>query len=863
MTPSVGPGAELNELATEYEFFEELGRGGSAIVYRARDRALGRDVAIKVVHARPTSRDDDPVARLAREARTVAQLHHPGIVSVYAVRRLQAGGLTLVMQFVPGATLKQVIQRGGPFEAGRAEEILRDVAQALAYAHSRHVVHRDVKPENIFLDAESGRALLADFGIARSGEADSLTMTGTAIGTPFYMSPEQVDGLPVDGRSDVYSLGLVAWEMLTGLRPWDGESLYHVIYKQKHDELPPIEALRRDVPRRLQYIVERMLQKQPAARWAGADGLLAQLDRTILPGDYAQWQAALPGRVARHHTVVGLQRPGDIKGASAASAGAATVQFTPTVNTRTQSTATTSDRSPVGAAVPAVVPITILVTGLEDAPAALAVDADSESTPAGARAAPTSSDTGALAYDTIAPTWAYADPGARPEISQRWAPRALRNLAIGTAAVALGAAALGARDVATRVALPTAFGQLGLPTPPSRVHALRAPIAVSRWIARGFRPDSQAFSAGDAGELTSGDLVTLGAHHACSITLAGGAQCWGRNDGAQLGDGSSAARRARAQPVAGVMTYSGVAAGAAHTCGVTGPGDIYCWGTNDHGQLGDGTTSDRSAPVRVAGAGTYRLVRGGESHTCALDVEGPVRCWGDNTSGQLGDGTHSSQSLPAVVRLPNGASAIGLATGAEHSCALLSDERVFCWGSNRDGQLGIMGVATSTNAREVPGVRATAIGAGDAHTCAVLESSAVLCWGRDTNGQLGTGGNQRGAPGRLTIIPGREDVRAVVAGAAHSCALTRGGWIWCWGHTPPHARQLVYQLGRGPYIALAAAAAGTCAVPAGRVAECWTGVGVEPSRVARPTRRRRAMAWRARVATPAPSASVSAHSGAF
>ena len=265
MTPSFGLPVELAELADEYDFIEELGRGGSAIVYRARDRALDRDVAIKVVHPRATSPDDDPVARLAREARTVAQLHHPGIVSVYAVRRLRAGGLTLVMQFVPGATLKQSIQRGGPFSSARTEAILRDVAQALAYAHARQVVHRDVKPENIFLDAASGRALLADFGIARSAEADSLTM----IGTPFYMSPEQVDGVPVDGRSDVYSLGLVAWEMLTGLRPWDGESLYHVIYKQKHDELPPIEGLRRDVPRRLQYIVERMLQKQPAARWAG------------------------------------------------------------------------------------------------------------------------------------------------------------------------------------------------------------------------------------------------------------------------------------------------------------------------------------------------------------------------------------------------------------------------------------------------------------------------------------------------------------------------------------------------------------------------------------------------------------------
>ena len=261
---------DLDELADDYALLGELGRGGSAVVYLARDRTLDREVAIKVVHPRPTSPDDDPVARLAREARTVAQLQHPHIVTVYAVRRLRSGGLALVLQYVPGTTLKTVIQRDGPLAPERCERILRDVAQALAYAHARGVIHRDVKPENIFLDGATGQALLADFGIARSDEHDSMTLTGMAIGTPFYMSPEQVEGAPLDGRSDLYSLGLVAWEMLTGRRPWDGESLYSVIYKQKHEELPPIEALRPGVPRRLQYLVERMLQKRPAARWAGA-----------------------------------------------------------------------------------------------------------------------------------------------------------------------------------------------------------------------------------------------------------------------------------------------------------------------------------------------------------------------------------------------------------------------------------------------------------------------------------------------------------------------------------------------------------------------------------------------------------------
>jgi serine/threonine protein kinase len=220
------------DLESDYEILGELGRGATAVVYRARDRELGREVAIKVI--RPKYADDDEtVARLAREARTVAQLQHPNIVTLYAVRRVRDGSLALVMQLVPGRTLREILNSRGACTFGWVDRVLRDVGAALAHAHQRGIVHRDVKPENIFIDETTGQALLSDFGVARSLEPDSqLTATGTAIGTPAYMSPEQIDGTTLDGRSDLYSLGLVGWEMLTGRRPWEGESLYSVIYKQ-------------------------------------------------------------------------------------------------------------------------------------------------------------------------------------------------------------------------------------------------------------------------------------------------------------------------------------------------------------------------------------------------------------------------------------------------------------------------------------------------------------------------------------------------------------------------------------------------------------------------------------------------------
>ncbi|MDQ6926407.1 MAG: protein kinase, partial [Candidatus Eremiobacteraeota bacterium] len=728
---------------------------------------------------------DDPVARLAREARTVAQLDHPGIVSVHAVRRLHGGGLTLVMQLVPGATLKESIQRHGPFGAARAEVILREVAQALAYAHARHVVHRDVKPENIFLDAISGHALLADFGIARSAEAESLTMTGTAIGTPFYMSPEQVDGRPVDGRSDLYSLGLVAWEMLTGLRPWDGESLYHVIYKQKHDDLPPIEATRRDVPRRLQYIVERMLQKEPGARWAGVDGLLAQLDRTILPTDFVQWQAALPERVARHHALAQLRPHGEPRADRTAATSAPTVQFS------------------------------------------AAPDADSggsRTTPGRASTAIADPEPTLLPIEPVAPSWAATEPSVEPELVtparrsgfRTWIRRGLQGSVLAAAGAGIAAVALRSHFLPDALGLAGELGESTLlrSAPDTRL-GVATPSSATRVPGAGMRAATAPVG------VPPNDLIAIGAKHGCDIARAGDALCWGQNDALQLGDGSRLTTTDVPRHVAGVMTYVALGAGASHTCGVTLSGDVYCWGQNDEGQLGDGTTVGRSAPVRVAGRGTYRLVRGGAAHTCALDDGGGVSCWGENASGELGDGTQTAHPVPTRVRLPAGVPAVGIATGAHHSCALLGDDRVMCWGANADGQLGVSGLPRDSVPHEVPGVRARALGAGESHTCAVLRTGPVRCWGRNERGQLGLAQTADSAPGRLTVIPAREDVRTVVAGATRSCALTETGWIWCWGDGLASARERVTSLGRGPYVAIAASGDRSCALDASRVVECW------------------------------------------
>jgi predicted Ser/Thr protein kinase len=266
-----------DEFGPEFEILRLLGRGGVSVVYLARDRMLGRTVAIKVIDDRYLG-DAEALDRFRREARLLAQLQHPCIVPVHGARRLADGRVALVMQHMEGPTLRELIRRQGPLPFARAEQVLRDVAEALAYLHRRGIVHRDVKPENIYVELDGTHAFLADFGIAKPLDGDSgLTLTGVVLGTPTYMSPEQIDGAWLNGQSDLYSLGLVGWEMLTGRRPWGGETLYTVIYKQKHEYLPLLEQLRPGIPEHLREAVERALLKDRALRWPGADAFLQQL----------------------------------------------------------------------------------------------------------------------------------------------------------------------------------------------------------------------------------------------------------------------------------------------------------------------------------------------------------------------------------------------------------------------------------------------------------------------------------------------------------------------------------------------------------------------------------------------------------
>src|SRR5437867_6067839 len=219
--------ADEKVLAGRYELDRVLGHGGMAEVYLGTDRVLGRPVAVKILADR-FARDGSFVARFRREAQSAAALNHPNVVSVFDTGS-DDGTHYIVMEYVKGKTLSQVIREDAPLLPERAVEITQGVAQALAFAHRAGIIHRDVKPGNIMLTPH-GDVKVMDFGIARATTSESLTQTATVLGTATYFSPEQAQGAAVDARSDIYSLGVVLYEMLTAVPPFSGDSPVTIAY---------------------------------------------------------------------------------------------------------------------------------------------------------------------------------------------------------------------------------------------------------------------------------------------------------------------------------------------------------------------------------------------------------------------------------------------------------------------------------------------------------------------------------------------------------------------------------------------------------------------------------------------------------
>jgi len=282
-------GGERNQVKLgRYEIVRELGKGAMGIVYLAKDPLIGRLVALKTI--RPSAHADDEdtrefQARFVREAQAAGILNHPSIVTVHDIGQDDPSGMSFIaMEYVEGQNLKEMLAQGRPLSFEQAADIIAQVAEGLDFAHAKGIVHRDVKPANIIL-LDGNRAKITDFGIAKitSGVAN-LTTTGQFLGTPNYMAPEQIKGTPVDGRSDIFSLGICLYECLTHRKPFGGDSLTSISYKIVHEPFPPLHEINPTIPEGYGVVVSQCLEKDPAKRYQrGKD--MANALRAVLRGE--------------------------------------------------------------------------------------------------------------------------------------------------------------------------------------------------------------------------------------------------------------------------------------------------------------------------------------------------------------------------------------------------------------------------------------------------------------------------------------------------------------------------------------------------------------------------------------------------
>ncbi len=824
----------------EFELIRKLGQGATSVVYLLRDHALDRDVAMKVIRA-TFAGDDEAIARLQREAHLVAQLAHPNIVKLYGTHRLTDGSFALFMEHVPGRNLKEILRAEGAFSVQRAMRVLTDVASALAYAHRRRIVHRDVKPENIYIDEEVGAARLADFGVARPWDQDArLTLPGASLGTPAYMSPEQIDGMEVDGRSDVYSLGLVGYELLLGSHPWEGENVFTIIYRQKNDHLD-VEALGLGGNSALGRTLEGALEKDPSKRLESATVFLERLtdeDGAALPTAPAMVQEPAEEGVGEELA------PVDWGAVEATPEDAGPVPFSPSGDPDEDES---SDLAVLGARPKNLRrPWYLAIGGL----AIIAIYALYSWEPWGDSTMdpgvfiPISQPPTAIGEATPSPIENSNSPtGLLPARDSIYrgdvgAMMPLEVLAMGPGGVPMADTTVVFRVVEGNGVLETeesvtdenglAQATLRLPNRPGNMivlaqildsDTLRTLLAVTAETGAPQRVlsilgDGQAGSPGQTLDELVGVRVVDGFGNVVPgvdvrfQVLQGAGQI--RPSSSQTDDqgrafarwtlGSSGGTQMVAAVVPGVendlLTFQATAQAAATPDPEPSPAAEP-----------ENPGTPRTGPVTVISK-TFAI---GGSQVCHL-ANGVAVCRGANDRGQAGD-----RSLTGLA---------SLSAGIAHACGLDAMGRAFCWGSNDSGQLGD---GSTTDRRPAAAVdsetRFSLLAGGLSHTCGLGAGGQASCWGRSLNGQLGTG--RRQDERRPVAVSGETSFQELIAGWNHTCGLSSGGRLSCWGANSEGQIGDGSQVDRlaptrvsGSFRGVAAGAGHTCGISGSEV-RCW------------------------------------------
>jgi alpha-tubulin suppressor-like RCC1 family protein/serine/threonine protein kinase len=682
-----------------YEIGRELGRGGMGIVFEARDPLIGRTVALKTIrfegYRTPAERDwlRD---HLFREARSAGALSHANIVTIHD-SGVEGDLAFIAMERLDGPTLQQRLAAGERLHREEALGILRQAAAGLDYAHQAGIVHRDIKPSNIMFHRGT-TVKITDFGIAKIAGAEPPTRTGMPAGTPNYMSPEQIQGHAVDGRSDQFSLSVVAFEMLTGRQPFRAESIATVVHQIVYEERPSARAVVAELPAAVDGVFRRAFAKGSPDRYETCAEFVSALEAafTTPARRVERWRWLWVGLAAAtlllmawfatqylwhrplHQAV--LHRDFDKLGLRTE----AYLDNRPGWPHRDDVT---------WRYVPAQVSRLSSVVGM-----------------AGGW-----EHSLALTSDGSLWAWGNGSGGQLGDGTTNTRPTPIR---------------IGSRGGAGFVALAAGEHSMALKNDGSvwawggnEYSELGDGTATNRWTPVQVR------------ELSGAVAIAVGSWHSLALKNDGTVWAWGGNDHMQLGDGTNRNRRAPAR-VSALSSMAAISGGMYHSLALGRDGTVWAWGSNANGRLGDGTTTDRGTPVRVSGISSALAIAAGAHHSLALTTGGAVWAWGQNGFGELGDGTTADRWTP--VRVTGLTSVTAIAAGANHSFALKNDGTVWAWGQN---DYGALGDGTTTNrqtpvqAKGLSGV--VAIAAGGQHCLARKRDGSLWTWGGNDSGQLG------------------------------------------------------------------------------------------------------------------------------
>lgn len=855
--------------ATEgrYEIEATLGQGGMGAVYRAQDLVLHKPVAIKVMLP-GAGLDEQTVERFRQEARTIAGLRHPNIVTVHDLRHHE-GLHFFILDLIPGRSLDRILEQTRTLPVPIVRLWLSQVASALEFAHRKGVIHRDIKPGNILIDTD-GNAVLTDFGIAKlQVNPKWKTVTGGFLGTPAYASPEQWKGQPVTSASDQYSLGIVAYAMLAGAPPFDGESFSDMALAHTGEAPDFVGKLRPDCPPAIAQAVHRMLEKAPDARWPSMREVVSAVGTPPPPDDPVWTQAAAlasgqtleagedsdtwvtplpePRQSSLTSTISQWFRPKRRRLAvgGAAVVTAALVGFFVLPwgggSGGMPATIVLSDVA-LSLALGDTVPLEAIV--LDSGGERLRSPIDWESDRLTVASVSKDGQVIALGNGQASITARAGVAEATLTVSVSAAPGDGQTNQGGGGGQPSGGGA------ETSAAGATAL-RLGVPQTSLRIgDSVRVAVTLlddrNRSLGTASAPrlvadDQDVVRVGDGGW-----VIAVGVGNTQLLASTGGLE----------------SRTALSvSPV--VPTFRSISAGADHTCGVAADGLVYCWGRNDRGQVGSRLGRSqrfpfprpgRFAAVSAGGlltcalnpdqsvlcwgglappAGRFRSIAAGQRHACGLTSGGSAACWGANDRGQLGNGTTSGGALTQV----QGEIAFEmLAVGAEHNCGLLSG-RVYCWGSDASGQTGTGTLERGyvTQPTEVEGDHGylVYVAAGTNHTCALTRVGTAMCWGDNQYGQLGDGSKQpRHAPRPVRAPMGGNRPLAfesLSAGATHTCGITNTKRLYCWGDnrfgqlgdgtTTP--RVVPVRVPGDDFVSVSTGRVHTCALTASGQARCW------------------------------------------